>query len=212
MTDDAKMTLYSSATSPFARKVRVVACELGIEERIREVPVDPFDPPQELLDANPLGKVPTLVTETGLMLPDSRLIVSYLQSRTHAHGRGLAPLPPGNRRWRAMRRIELAEGVVECTAAIGFEKRRPESIVYVHFIDRRTAMIERTLAQLEADAADEPLALGKPSLAEITLACALGCIDHQMPYLLWRNSCPVLKDWLRAFAQRPSMLATQPSA
>ena len=47
-------TLYCSKTSPFARKVRVVVRELGIQDLIDEQLVDPFDPSPEFLACNPL--------------------------------------------------------------------------------------------------------------------------------------------------------------
>src|ERR1044071_9185423 len=83
------MKLYCSLTSPYARKVRVVIDELGLSEQIEEVITDPFAPPPELLAANPLSRIPTLIGDRGEALPDSRLIIEYLQARRTA--RGAAP-------------------------------------------------------------------------------------------------------------------------
>jgi glutathione S-transferase len=69
------MKLYSGTTSPYSRKVKVVAAELGLSDLIEEVPTDPFLPSAELLAANPLSKIPTLVTERGESLPGSVLII-----------------------------------------------------------------------------------------------------------------------------------------
>ena len=57
------MKLYFSKTSPYARKVRIAIEELGLADQVEEILADPFAPTAELLEANPLSKVPTLVTE-----------------------------------------------------------------------------------------------------------------------------------------------------
>src|ERR1700758_3750438 len=104
-----KMKLYLSLTSPYARKVRMVVQELGLADLVQEVLVDPWNAQADFLDLNPLCKVPTLVTEKGETLPDSKLIVEYLLSR----GRGLATLPRGAQRWALLRRQQLAEGMID---------------------------------------------------------------------------------------------------
>ena len=64
------MKLRYSQTSPYVRKVMVAAIEVGLEGQIEVVPTDPWDPETDLPDDNPLGKVPTLITENGMMLVD----------------------------------------------------------------------------------------------------------------------------------------------
>jgi glutathione S-transferase len=110
-----KMKLYLSPTSPYARKVRMAVQELGLSDLVQEVIVDPWNAQADFLDVNPLCKVPTLVTEKGETLPDSKLIIEYLLSR----GRGLAALPRGAQRWALLRRQQLAEGISpsRCAAA-----------------------------------------------------------------------------------------------
>ena len=84
------MILYSGPTSPFGRMVRVVSLELGValDERVIEVSK------AEFLDAiNPLRQIPTLVTDDGEAVYDSRVICRYLDS---VSGRA-SLLPPTNR-------------------------------------------------------------------------------------------------------------------
>lgn len=207
MESSGRMTLYCSRTSPYSRKVRVVAAEIGIDERIDEVIVDPFQPTPELLAANPLSRIPTLVTESGHSLPDSSLIIQYLATR----GQGLAPLPSDDSRWEALRRAQIAEGIIDAAVATVLEKRRPESIVYTAFLDRKADIIRRSLDLLEAEvgslSTDE-----RPSVQEITVGVALGYLDFRMPYLEWRTGHDALAGWFRPFAQRASMVKTQPPA
>jgi glutathione S-transferase len=199
-----KMQLYCSAASPYARRVRITAEELGLSDLIEEIMVDPFAPSAEFLAANPLSKIPTLVTEKGEALPDSGLIIEYLQTR----GRGLVSLPRGTKRWAALRRNVIAEGVIDAAVASVFEKRRPESIVYTLFLDRQAAAIARGLELLNLEAS--ALSADQPSEVEITTAVALAYLDLRLPYIEWRKNCEALASWYAHFSQRPSMLRTAP--
>src|SRR5687768_4097426 len=116
-----KMKLYTSKTSPYSRRVRVVIEELALAEQVEEILADPFAPPPELLVANPLSKIPTLVSERGEQIPDSALIIEYLTARRH----GLAPLPRGSKRWHVLRRAQVALGIIDAAVATVLEKRRP---------------------------------------------------------------------------------------
>lgn len=198
------MKLYCSKTSPYARKVRVVAHELGLSDLIEEILTDPFDPSPELLAANPLSRVPTLVTEKGEALPDSTVIIEYLQTR----GRGLTALPRGSKRWSALRREKVADGVINAAFATVLEKRRPEGIRHVAFLDRQADVIRRSIAVLDLEAAE--LSNEAPSTVEITTGVSLAYLDLRMPYIEWRKGHEPLDRWFTSFAQRESMLATVP--
>ncbi len=198
------MKLYCSPTSPYARKVRVVAHELGLSDLIEEIPCDPFEPSPELLAANPLSRIPTLITEKGESLPDSTLIIEYLQTR----GRGLTALPRGSKRWSALRRAHVAEGVINAAFATVIEKRRPEGIRHVAFLDRQADVIRRSVAVLDLEASE--LSFDAPGIVEVTTGIALAYLDLRMPYIEWRKGHEPLDRWFTTFAQRPSMLATEP--
>ena len=51
------MKLYITTPSPFARKVRIVAREKGLSERVEEIAVDPYANAPELLATNPVVQV-----------------------------------------------------------------------------------------------------------------------------------------------------------
>lgn len=202
-----KMKLYLSLTSPYARKVRMAVHELGLRDLVAEVLIDPFNAPEDFLGANPASKVPTLVTEKGEALPDSKLIVEYLQTR----GRGLALLPRGAARWTLLRRQQLAEGIIDAAVARRLEQVRPGEFIYQGWLDRQAAAINRSLDALELEAA-ELLHEGPIRLVEIACGAALGYLDFRHPQLQWRNGRERLASWYFTFAQRPCMQATQPPA
>ena len=69
--------LYHLPLSPYARKVRLVLAEkrLPFELRVEKV----WERRDEYLEMNPANKVPTLIEENGLVIPDSGVICEYLE-------------------------------------------------------------------------------------------------------------------------------------
>ena len=72
------MTLFSSASDLYSHRVRIVLAEKGIS--FDTVEVDPANPPEDLMDLNPYGIVPTLV-DRDLVLYDAQVIMEYLDER-----------------------------------------------------------------------------------------------------------------------------------
>jgi RNA polymerase-associated protein len=72
------MTLFSSPTSFYSHRTRLVLAEKNIN--IEVINVEGPDLPEDLLDLNPYHSVPTLV-DRELVLYDSRVIIEYLDER-----------------------------------------------------------------------------------------------------------------------------------
>lgn len=72
------MTLFSDPTNPYCHRVRIVLAEKGISVDI--IDVSARDLPDEVMDFNPYGTVPTLV-DRELRLYESRIIMEYLDER-----------------------------------------------------------------------------------------------------------------------------------
>ena len=72
------MSLYSDPQSAYSHRVRMVLAEKNITVEI--VDVDPLDLPDEVMDFNPYGTLPTLV-DRDLKLYESRIIMEYLDER-----------------------------------------------------------------------------------------------------------------------------------
>lgn len=72
------MTLYSDPQSPYSHRVRMVLAEKNITVEINDV--DPLNIPDDLMDLNPYGTLPTLV-DRDLCLYESRIIMEYLDER-----------------------------------------------------------------------------------------------------------------------------------
>ena len=191
--------LYSGPTSPFARMTRVVALELDIpvEERV----IDVYS--AEFLDAlNPLRQIPTLVTEAGVPIYDSRVICNYFDAVS-----GRDALIPHDRRWEVETRWALAVGLMEAGLQRRMEVVRPAAERRAATIAKLEIRIDRALAQLEREAG--ALRAGGTRMDCIAAAVALEYTDFRYT-TQWRERCPELKTWLEDYARRPSMIQTRP--
>ncbi len=72
------MTLFSDPLCPYCHRVRMVLAEKGIAVDVVEVNAKNL--PDQVMDANPYGTVPTLV-DRELRLYESRIIMEYLDER-----------------------------------------------------------------------------------------------------------------------------------
>jgi glutathione S-transferase len=197
------MKLYGNAASPFARKCRVIAHELGIKlEEIRTLPMQ--EP--EFRKINPLGKIPALVLDDGSVLIDSPVICEYLN---HVGG---GKFFPGNNifthhtnRWKALGLAALGDGIADAAVAwiiLGRQNPVPETA--------RERQMETVLAGL--DALERVKFAKDVTIGEITVACAIGYVEFRMPDLDWKATRPNLSAWYAKFCDYPSMKATAPAA
>jgi stringent starvation protein A len=72
------MMMFSAPADPWSHRARIVIAEKNVEIDI--IDVDPAAPPEDLVDLNPYGSVPTLA-DRDLVLYDSRVIMEYLDER-----------------------------------------------------------------------------------------------------------------------------------
>ena len=197
------MKLYITTPSPFARKVRIVAHEKGLSDRIEEIAVDPYANAPELLATNPVVQVPTLIAEDGLPLTDSPVIAEYLDMI----GSGPRLLPAdGAERLRVKRLETLANATLEMGVKLVLEKRRPETERSPSWISRWTFNMGRSLDALEAAAPSaEDFNMGVLS-AGITVSW----VSFRHPDYDWKSGRPNLVALQAALEQRPSFQATTP--
>lgn len=72
------MSLFSDMQDIYSHQVRIVLAEKGVNVEIHPVQSDNL--PEDLLDLNPYGSVPTLI-DRELVLYESRIIMEYLDER-----------------------------------------------------------------------------------------------------------------------------------
>jgi len=200
------LKIFHSPASPFVRKCLVAADELGLADRIERLPAaaNPINRDQTVVASNPLGKVPTLITDDGAVLYDSRVICEYLNDLADGE---LLPRR-GGARWRTLVEQSLADGISDAAVLARYETAmRPEALRWDAWTAGQLEKIASGLAALEARAVD----LGdRVDLGTIAFGCALGYLDFRFASLAWRDGHPNAAAWFEWFGGRDSMVATRP--
>lgn len=195
------MKLFYSPTSPYVRKVMACAIACELDSQIERVSTDPWKSPAELLAANPLSKVPCLVTEDGLALFDSPVICEYLDFL----GRGSLFPPAGAARWRALGQQAIADGITDAAVLRRQDQARPEEAARTAAMERQRHTMTRGLDALEAEPPADHVDIGT-----ISVACALGYLDFRFAQEPWRESRPKLDRWFETMRLRPEIAQTAP--
>ena len=198
------MKLYYSSTSPFVRKCLVAAHELGLADRIELVTVVtmPTAHNDALMRDNPLCKLPTLITDEGRALYDSRVICEYLNDLG-----GGRLIPAGGGKWAALVDQSLADGILDAALLMRYEVvLRPAERQWPAWRETQEEKARSALGQFERQVAGWPA--DRLDIGVIALASALGYLDLRFPDMGWRDASPGLAAWFAGFDQRPSMRAT----
>lgn len=169
--------------SPFVRRVAVSLDALGLpfEHRNWSVGKD-FD---RIREFNPLGRVPTLVLDSGEVLIESSMILDHLD---RAAGSERALLPPhGEMRSAALRVMALATGAVDKALLIVVERVfRPAEKFHEPFVARCRLQLQGALAAIEdlcVARGDAPWLAGEAmTQADITFACFLTYVREAVPF------------------------------
>src|SRR5690348_8011083 len=128
--EQSKMKLTFSPASPFARKVRIAAIELGLIDKIEFVPttVAPGTPNEEYSKITPVKKLPVLILDDGSVILDSYVIVEYLDEL--AGGGKLIPAS-GPARWKVKTDHSILQGMLDSMLLCRYEKMvRPKELYW----------------------------------------------------------------------------------
>jgi glutathione S-transferase len=186
----------------------IAAHETGLVGRLdcQRVVVSAYAENTDVLPVNPLGKIPTLVLDDGTALYDSPVICEYLDGLHN--GPKLFPAA-GPARFEALRWLALGDGLLDMLLARMYEARvRPE--------EQRSPKLQGAIAvKLKAcldalDAMAPALEKTPVNIGHIAIICALGYLDFRFSGDGWRVGRPVIAAWHKAFAARPSVVATEP--
>ncbi len=208
------MRLFWTPASPFTRKVSVAAREVGLWGGIEIVKTTwtldwgyrttPYT--AGLAEANPVARIPTLVTDGGAALGCSTLACQHLDALS---GGRLTPADP----WPMWSLYGVADGLIEAQILMRAEFLRPPEARMASFLDKQRDRIARCFDHIEAhgDELCTGAEGGLPNLAEITVGIAAGYQDWRDWLDDFRPGRPKLTGWYEAFAKRPSMRATEPA-
>ncbi len=194
------LTIFGFPTSPYVRKVLVIAQEKGLPFEL--VPATPHKPTEAFLAASPFRMMPA-IDDDGFTLADSTAIAVYLDSKVPA-----PPLLPedAQARGRAMLFDEFADTLLADHArAVGFNRWIGPVLLGIDG-NMRAADAAETKAQPLLDWLEEQvpdtgwLAGADFSLADIAVACAL----RTMAYGMDVAARPRTAAWLERVHARPA--------
>lgn len=204
------MKLLYQTHSPYARKVLVMAHEVGLAGSLQVIhhETSPTVRNEDVYRVNPLGKVPVLIDDDGIVLFDSNVICEYLDG-LHERKR-VIPLE-SRERFMSLRMQALAQGLCDAGIAVRHEtERRPEPYRYPAM---RDGLIEKLVSSYDFLEHKEPridshnAKADHVDIGQVALATALSWLAFRhLPD--FESGRPRLSAWYRAFTQRPSMLAT----
>ena len=199
------MKLYSSAPSPFGRKVKITAHLTGLFDQIDVVNIDGNDPQSAALNPNPLNKIPALELDSGQLIVDSKVICEYLIKQS-----GRLELLPEHLRVDLLSRAALADGITEAALLMVYERRfREESQINTDWLTRQNQKVLGGL-QWFTDNLTEIVAI--PTIDQVGLAVTLGYLDFRFSGE-WRTRFTDLALWLTQFQQMvPGYQLTDPQA
>ena len=201
--------LYTTNTSPFGRKVRIVLTDKGLPYEQIDTPPSAYDY-GDLAALNPGLRIPILV-DGGHSLFESDLIVSYLL-RTYYDKQGPSEPPLAQDLTRPERHFEdamvlsalnaLLESAVNLRQ-LGLNGITPEQAPY---LGRQQERIQRCLDYLEHHATGEGFIPGVFSAADLGFICAVEWGEAREIFT-WRGR-PRLEALVNHFGQRPSVAGT----
>jgi glutathione S-transferase len=202
------MKLTFSSTSPFARKVRICAIELGLIDRIElvETKVMPGAANEDYArNVNPLRKLPALILDDGSTIVDSYVIAEYLDEL--AGGGKLIPVS-GAQKWRVKTDHSIIQGMLEAMLLCRYEQMlRPEPMRWQTWIDDQWDRAWQGFAHFEANA---DVLAGPLDIVQIGLACACGYADFRFPDCGWRKAFLNLAAFNEKMMQRDSVKISAP--
>jgi glutathione S-transferase len=182
------LTLYDAARCPYCARVRILLAEKAIVYDPVEIDLD--DRPAWIYTKNPTGRVPVLEEDEGLVLPESRVIMEYLEERFPE-----PPLLPADPAERALVRLR-------------FERFSDLSDPYYDALRGRASEedLRAALARLDAELEAQPFLSGS--------AYGLADIGY-IPWILRAHTrlgidldgFPLLAAWRTRLAERPAVAA-----
>jgi glutathione S-transferase len=174
------LTLYDAERCPYCARARIVLAEKGIEWET--VAVDLDDRPAWIYEKNPLGRVP-VIEEDGLVLPESVVIMEYLEERYPEPA-----LWPADAAERALARL-LVERFYRLSDPYYKVRRGDETA---------RGDLEARLGELDALLEERPFLTGRDyGHADIAYLPWIIRIDH--------SAFPAVVDWVERLSDRPAM-------
>ena len=185
------MRLIGMLDSPYVRRVAISLKLMGLGFELNQVSV--FRGVDEFKAINPVVKAPTLVTDDGVVLMDSGLILEYAE-RLAGPARSLMPAG-ASEHTEALHVIGLALAACEKAVQIFYERNlRPPEKQHQPWLDRVQGQLLAAFGALEKEIARQAAWFGGGRLMQpdIAVAVAWRFAQHAVPEIVKAGSFPGL--------------------
>jgi glutathione S-transferase len=185
------MRLIGMLDSPYVRRVAISLKLMGIDFTLDQISV--FRGFDEFQAINPVVKAPTLVTDDGVVLMDSTLILEHAE-RIAGPQRSL--MPAGAREHvEALRVIGLQLAACEKAVQIIYEHhQRPPEKQHQPWLDRVQGQLLAAYGELEKAMAQQPAWFGGSRMLQpdVTVAVGWRFMQHYIPQIITADKFPRL--------------------
>ncbi|BCB17861.1 glutathione S-transferase family protein [Bosea sp. ANAM02] len=187
------MLLVGMLDSPYVRRAAITGTLLEVPFEHRSVSV--FRHMEEFRAINPLIKAPTLVTDDGIVISESLLIIQHFED---VAGRSLRPLE-GVARRRDLALTGIGIVAADKAVSVEYERKRPEAQRYAPWQERILNQLHVALDLLDAAAKEGELTAGPELLpSDIAAAIAWGFCRFVIPEFAPEERWPALAEQARA--------------
>lgn len=201
----APITVYGTLTSPYVRRVRAVAHELGAEVDL----VDAFteDGQAQLRAASPLWKVPAAKIDGTLVFDSSVIVDTLIRRDGGATSDAVEPIAPDDLRTRNI--VTVVDGVLDALINVFYLDKDGISAAQSTYVTKQLDRARASMGWLDEQLDGVWLSPNRRfGVAELALTTTLG-------WMRFRDRYPVADHLalLHAFEThdaRPSMAATRP--
>ncbi len=183
------MQLIGMLDSPYVRRVAVSLKVLGLGFDLDQVSV--FRQFERFSALNPVVKAPSFITDDGVVLMDSNLILEHI---AHLAPRSLMPADRAAHEI-ALRQIGLAMAACEKSVSILYERnQRPAEKQHQPWLDRVTGQLLAAYGALEKEASPDWFTGEALMQPQITVAVAWRFSQHTVPGMVPAADFPRLAD------------------
>jgi glutathione S-transferase len=181
------MQLIGMLDSPYVRRVAVSLKALGLPFDLDQVSV--FRHFEKFSSVNPVVKAPSFITDDGIVLMDSSLILEHI---AHLAPRSLMPADRAEHE-TALRQIGLALAACEKTVSILYERNlRPAEKRHQPWLDRVLGQLLTAYRLLEQEVSPDWFSGEVLMQPQITTAVAWRFTQYNVPELVVTGDFPKL--------------------
>jgi glutathione S-transferase len=183
------LDILGTTTSPYVRRVRIVAEELGLTYTLTDTFTEAGQ--ARLRSVSPLWKVPVLVMPDGTGLWDSHEIIRLLLER-----RGPGPFLPADDPLVAANVMNVVDGALDSAVNAFYLRREGADPEHLPYLKKQLARVDAAMLWLDARLPEGGFGDGTPDLVDLALFTAI-------EWMAFRDAWPVAQHAkLQAFRER----------